>query len=51
MKNLDIYKKIRKEWIINPKSRIKMTDKGYDRNQSKKDLEEVLRELEDDGSF
>ena len=35
---LECYKKIRKFWIINPKTRVKPNKKKYNRNKIKQDL-------------
>ena len=38
------YKKTRKVWIINPRTRVKGNDKAYDRNKAKKDFRKILKE-------
>lgn len=41
---LDAYKKLRKTWEINPKTRVKDSDKKYKRGREKQNLR---REIED----
>jgi len=43
--NWQIYKSIRKTWIINPKTRIKKSGKIYNRQKSKQELKKRLEEL------
>lgn len=42
--NYKAYKKIRKTWDINPKTRIVKSNKVYNRNKAKKDLKNFIRE-------
>ena len=44
-KMIDIYKKIRKTWTINPRTRLKGNDKVYNRDKIK---QKFRRELQDD---
>jgi hypothetical protein len=39
-KNKPVYKRIRKRWAINPKTRIKKSKKKYNRRKGKKIVEE-----------
>ena len=45
MKNLDIYKSIRKEWAIKPTTQVKRSDKVYKRNKYKQDLRKTLKDV------
>ena len=42
MKWVDIQKKIRKMWTINPKSRVKESKKKYNRNRHKKETRKEI---------
>jgi hypothetical protein len=42
--SLDAYNKIRKVWEINPRVRIKPSDKKYSRRKTKQALKKELRE-------
>ena len=37
--------KIRKKWVINPKTRIKKSKKVYNRKKIKKELKETIKEV------
>jgi len=37
--------KVRKKWIINPKTQVKKSKKSYKRQEAKKELKEFVREV------
>ena len=37
--------KVRKLWNINPKTRVRESDKKYNRKEKKKDLKDLLKEV------
>jgi len=41
---LKIYKSIRKTWAINPKTRVKKSDKIYNRQKAKQEFRKMLKE-------
>ena len=45
-KNKPLYKRIRKVWLINPKTRIKKSDKIYKRAREKQKFKKILSEIE-----
>ena len=42
--NIELYKEIRKTWGFNPKTRVKKSKKGYNRNKSKQEFRKELHE-------
>jgi len=41
MKNSEVYKKVRKSWLINPRIRIKASKKIYNRQLTKKEIQQI----------
>lgn len=45
IKQIDSYKRVRKEWSRNPKEQVKQSDKSYKRSKEKKNLRDYMGDI------